>query len=223
MMQPHVIILIVVALAFIPEVIWIVKLFQNKAQDGRLPKLTLRVNIIVFAIGVILTGITVLYDVNYLKYKSPMDYSKWEQITWSDFRAIKRPRQTLQSTFAFITTEIKISEYSDRVNVTTFFHPARSYTFSEQSAGQDLLTHELYHLHLSEYVAREIRQLYSDPNMKDVEFVNSYQKREDSLQAQYDEETAHGYLLGQQRRWQSKIDSCLKSLQEYANPEIKLK
>lgn len=224
-MQPHVIILIVVALAFIPEVIWIIKLFQNKAQDGRLPKLTLRINVVVLLIGLTLSGIAVLYDVNYLKYKRPMDYSQWKQITWSDFRAIKRPRQTLQgmSSFAFITSEIKIQRYSDRVIVTTLFHPARSYTFSEQSAGQDLLKHELYHFHISEYVAREIRQMFSTPNMKDVEFVNSYLQREDSLQAQYDEETAHGYLLGQQRKWQDKIDSCLNSLRNYSNPEVKLK
>ena len=224
-MQPHIIILTIVGLAFVPEVIWIFQLFRGKAQDGRLPRLTLRINVVVFVLGLLLTAVAVMYDVNFIRYKAPMEYKDWKQITWSDFRAIKRPHQTLQgvSTFAFITSEIDISESKDQVVVTTLFHPARSYTYNDQSAGQELLQHELYHLHITEYVSRQIRKQFSDPGSRGVDFINVYLQREDAMQAQYDDETSHGYLLGKQKNWQKKIDSCLLSLEKYSDPVIKLK
>jgi hypothetical protein len=226
-MQPHLIILTIVGLAFIPEVIWIFQLFRSKAQEGNLPKVTLRINLVVLASGIVLTGVAVVYDVNFVNYKAPVEYKDWKQIQWSDFRAINRPHHTLygSQTFAFITSSIDISQSEDEAVVTTLFHPSRSYTFSAQSAGQDLLQHELYHLHITEYVAREIRKEFSELKSEaaNTEFINAYLQRESSLQAAYDEETSHGYLLGKQRSWQKKIDSCLLSLENYAEPLIKLK
>lgn len=224
-MQPHIIILTIVGLAFIPEVIWIFQLFRNKAQEGNLPKVTLRINVVVFILGVTLTALAVVYDINYLSYKSPMEYKDYKQITWSDFRAINRPHHTLygSESFAFITSNIDISRSGQQVVVTTLFHPSRSYTFSEEAAGQELLQHELYHLHITEYVAREIRKEFSQPGASEVDFINAYLQRADNLQATYDEETAHGLLLGKQRGWQKKIDSCLLSLENYTNPVITLK
>lgn len=224
-MQAHVIILTVVALAFIPEVIWIVQLFRSKARDGRLPRVTLRINIVVFVLGIALTGLAVIYDVNFLRYKAPMEYKDYKQITWSDFRAIKRPHYTLEGSqnFAFIASQIDISQSNEYVEVRTYFHPCRSYTFSQQMAGQDLMQHELYHLHITEYVAREIRKEFSGADARNAEFINAYLQRERDLQAQYDGETSHGYLLGKQRSWQKKIDSCLLSLENYSEPVIQLK
>lgn len=223
-MQAHIIILTVVALAFIPEVIWIVQLFRSKAQEGRLPKVTLRINIVVFILGVVLTGVAVLYDVNFLNYKAPMEYKDHAQIAWSDFRAIKRPHETLEGSnyFAFIVSEIDISQSGNQVTVRTLFHPSRSYTFSQENAGQSLMQHELYHLHITEYVAREIRKEFATGD-SEVEFINAYLQRERMLQAAYDSETSHGYLLGKQKSWQHRIDSSLASLEQYAEPVVELK
>jgi len=226
-MQPHIIILTIVGLAFIPEVIWIFQLFRSKAQEGNLPKVTLRINIVVFVLGLVLIGLAVVYDVNYLHYKSPIEYKDWKQITWSDFRAIKRPYHTLEGnqTFAYIVSDIDVTESDGQVAVRTYFHPSRSYTYSEESAGQDLLQHELYHLHITEYIAREIRKEYSTYKSDDrsENFVNAYLQREDILQAKYDQETAHGIPLGKQRSWQNRIDSCLSSLEEYSVSVVKPK
>lgn len=225
-MQPHIIILTLVALAFIPEVIWITQLFRNKAQEANLPRITLRINLVIFILGSVLTAVAVMYDVNFIRYKAPMEYSEWKNIQWSDFRAIKRPHQTLQGsqTFAFITTEIDIEQSEDYAVVKTWFHPARSYTYSQEFSGQSLMQHELYHLHITEYVAREIRKEFSECESScSTEFINAYLQRERELQNSYDEETAHGYLLGKQRKWQSRIDSCLLSLDEFSDPNVKHK
>lgn len=225
-MQPHIIILTLVALAFIPEVIWITQLFRNKAQEANLPRITLRINLVVCVLGLMLTAVAVMYDVNFINYKAPIEYSDWKTIQWSDFHAIKRPHQTLQGsqTFAFITSEIDIEQLADYAVVKTLFHPARSYTFSEESSGQSLMQHELYHLHITEYVAREIRKEFSDCMAPcNTEFINAYLQRERELQNSYDEETAHGYLLGKQRTWQTRIDSCLSSLELYSEPIVNLK
>jgi hypothetical protein len=227
MIQPHIIILTIVGLAFIPEVIWIFQLFRSKAQEGNLPKVTLRINIIVFGFGIILTGLAIVYDVNFVNYKAPMEYKNWQQINWSDFRAINRPNHTLYGSqnFAFICSNIDVSQSSEQAIVITLFHPSRSYTFSEESAGQDLLQHELYHLHITEYVAREIRREFSmlKSEAANTEFINAYLQRARYLQSTYDEETSHGLLLGKQRKWQKKIDSCLLSLENYTEPVIRLK
>lgn len=226
-MQAHIIILTIVGLAFIPEVIWIVQLFRNKAQESSLPKITFRINCIVLILGSALLALAVIYDVNFLRYKAPMEYSSWKEITWSDFRAIKRPHQTLEGSvyFAFISTEIKVQQNPDKAEVRTYFHPSRSYTYNEKNAGDDLLRHEIYHLHITEYWARLIRKNFAELGREsdNAEFVNAYLHRENEWQYQYDTETAHGYLLGKQRSWQTKIDSCLMSLEKYSDPVINFK
>lgn len=226
-MQPHIIILTLVGLAFIPEVIWIVKLFRNKAQESQLPKITFRINCIVLILGSALLALAVMYDVNFLRYKAPMEYSDWQKIEWSDFRAIKRPHQTLEGSeyFAFISTNIEVEQNTNSAEVKTYFNPSRSYTYSERDAGQDLLRHELYHLHITEYFARLIRKKFTElgKQSNNEEFVNAYLQQENQWQYQYDQETSHGYLLGRQRKWQKKTDSCLLSLEKYSAPIINFK
>lgn len=225
-MQPHIILLTLVGLAFIPEVIWISRLFRDKVSDARLPRITLRINIVVAFLGTLLVAGSVLYDVNYLNYEAPIPYSHWQNIKWSDFRGIKRPNQTLQGSlnFAFVSTQIRIEKSDGQLVVTTYFHPARSYTFSQEAADQDLMTHELYHLHITEYFARQIRQSFS---FSDYDVAVSFAHRamidEQYMQDDYDMETGHGYALGIQRKWQKKVDSLLNSLSEYSSPVVNLK
>lgn len=225
-MQPHIIILTLVALAFIPEVIWISRLFRDKVSEARLPRITLRINLVVAFIGCTLVAGAVLYDVNYLRYEAPIPYSEWQKIKWTDFRGMKHPDQTLQGSlnFAFICTQIKIEKSGSLVTVTTLFHPARSYTFSQEAADQDLLTHELYHLHITEYFARLIRQGFSQSDYETAEGLARQELiSENYMQADYDNETGHGYALGIQRKWQKKVDSLLNSVSEYSNPIVNLK
>lgn len=215
------------SLAFIPEVIFIFKILSQKKYSPTLPKITLRANAVIFIIGTILLSIAVLYDVNYLNYKAPISYSNWQEIVWSDFRAIKRPKQTLDGNqnFAFINSEMRITQEDNAITVNTLFHPARSYTFSKESAGRELLQHELYHLHITEYWSRIARKKISESDHKPEklqlkEIVEEVRIKESKMQKKYDEESYHGYLLGKQKIWQHKIDSSLHALEHFSKPTI---
>ena len=112
-------------------------------------------------IGIILLSIAILFDVNYLNYGSPMSYSQWQKINFYDFRALKKPGMTLNGVaeFAYIKTNRKIHYYNNgNIEITTYFHPARSYVFASDIRNPDLLNHELYHFHISEYCTRLLRK-----------------------------------------------------------------
>jgi len=217
------------ACAFIPEVIYIFKLLGKKASSAELPRITQRFNLIILGMGSLLIAVAILYDVNYLKYKQPINYTQWKEINWSDFRAIKRPQQTLNGSqnFASICSEISYSFSGDLLEISTLFHPARSYTYSEKQVGYGFLQHELYHLHITEYCSRLLRKEVStfDGPLDKPEIVSrieKFQKKERKLQHQYDDESFHGYVLSEQKAWQYKMDSSLNRLKNFANPIIKL-
>lgn len=230
-MKPHIIVIAVLVTTILLETIYIYKLIKPKASEVNLPKITHRINTVIFFIACILLAIAIVFDINYFKYKPPINYSKWEEIEWSDFRAIKRPKQTLDGNknFAFICTEIECKFKEDNLEINTLFHPSRSYTFSEELAGKDLLEHELYHLHITEYWSRLLRkEVLSFKNKANLfetleEAVEEFRQKERQMQFLYDEESYHGYILGEQRNWQRKIDSCLFDLKNYSNPIINLK
>lgn len=215
--------------AFIPEVIYIYKIFTKKISSANLIKITLRVNILILIIASVLLAVAIIYDVNYLNYKPPIKYSNWKEIKWSDFRAIKRPKQTLYGSknFAFICSEIDYKFKNNSIEINTLFHPSRSYTFSEEVASKNLLQHELYHLHITEYFSRLLRKkiiTFVHKNNKTAikELINNYKNKELEMQYQYDDETYHGYILGKQRLWQHQIDSLLNDLEAFSTPIINL-
>ena len=41
------------------------------------------------------------------------------------------------------------------------------------------------------------------------------------MQLRYDEETYHGYLMKEQKRWEKNVDSLLNSLVEYKSPAVR--
>lgn len=227
-MIPQIIILIISIAVFVPEIIFVYKLFTQKISEVRIIKLTLRINLFVFIIASFVVGLVILYDVYFINYKSPMPHSEWQKIKWSDFRAIKRPHQTLdgEQNFAFICSDIELNFISNNtLNVCAYFHPCRSYTYSQEEAGKNLMSHELYHFHITEYFARLLREKITKfaptNNAQIIEDSDKMIEQERAMQYQYDDETYHGYVLGKQKEWQNKIDSCLKSLEKYSNPIIK--
>jgi hypothetical protein len=89
------------------------------------------------------------------------------------------------------------------------------------------LTHELYHFHITECVARLIRKetkelLKAKGELDLAEVKRKIRKKNTKMQMQYDNDTYHGYLYGEQIEWQQKIDSILISLNSYSNSIITL-
>jgi hypothetical protein len=180
---------------------------------------------IIVLCGIVIFVVTSLWDINFLNYKSPVEYKNIENIYYDDFTGLNsRTSQFSESDkFAYIYTDIKIKKTSIGFRVTSYFHPARSYVYNRNLQYDDLLTHELYHFHITEYVARMIRKeiLTKGVSANSKKIYKKYMTTWNELQGQYDKETNHSYILGKQLDWQNKIDSCLIALNEYNETEIK--
>jgi len=92
----------------------------------------------------------------------------------------------------------------------------------------DLLSHELYHFHIAEYITRLFRKEISEYNgnltSTEVEhFRKIYYNIENQMQFEYDDQTDHSYDFKEQRQWQSKIDGYLESLVNFKDSVVFLK
>ena len=178
--------------------------------------------------SIVLLAVAAIFDVNFINYKSPMPYSNWQKINFYDFRGLKKPGMRLHGVneFAYIKTSRVINYLSDgHVVITTYFHPSRSYVFAQDIRNADLLRHELYHFHITEYFSRLVREtIFQEKNhitRSQIENLNrQYYVLEDQMQRQYDEDTYHSYVLQEQRKWEIKVDGLLYSLHEFSNPVV---
>jgi hypothetical protein len=192
-------------------------------------KITLRINMVVFISGFLMLSGAVLFDINYLRYKSPVPHSNYKEISLKDFRGLKRPNQTLDGDkeFAFIVTAIKVEKVEKGLDISAYFHPARSYVFDNNIEDDHLLKHELYHFHIAEYCARLLRKqiagsktILTDDEIETM--TDQIKVKEDSMQFKYDDESYHSYVMAKQLNWEKRIDSGLTSLSDYAGTTVNL-
>lgn len=184
--------------------------------------------IIFIGVAVVLLSVSILYDVNYLDYEKPVPYSRVSTINFYDFKAQKKPGMTLYGVaeFAYIKTNREIHYLDDRnIEITTYFHPSRSYVFAQDIRNNGLLTHELYHFHISEYCTRLLRKETFEKRNKithrGIESLNKkYYRLEDEMQGEYDDETYHSYVLQKQKEWEEKVDSLILSLKDFSEPIV---
>ena len=187
-------------------------------------------NLILIFLSIVILVIVASYDLNFFDYQPPIPYSNWKEISWDDFKGRNKPYFTLdgEDKFAFISTQIEAHRTNDGYfEITTYFHPSRSYVFNQRIIDNALLKHELYHLHITETIARFMRQEISTSRksrLLDISKVlSTFQVKEDSMQRAYDVQTYHGYLLNKQKYWQKTIDSCLFSLEKFSDAVVKIK
>lgn len=165
--------------------------------------------------GLLFMAVSLFY-VNVFDYAAPIPYKDWTRITLEDFRGLKRPFERHRGTdrFAFIATEIRVERNQpEKWQVTTFFHPSRSYVFNPRIWYKGLLRHEIYHLHVTELASRQLRQAISELDKPSESDVKKLQKRaydfEHQMQVAYDTESDHSIKLREQKSWEAKIDSLL--------------
>jgi len=172
-----------------------------------------------------------LWDINLLDYQAPIEHSNYKDITLKNFRGLNKPFKTLdgKAEFAFITTGLYTYQTSEYFEVKCYFYPSRSYTYKNNIKNEnELLTHEIYHFHITEYSARLLRKnIFLNKNFLSNRKIDNIRTKvkftEDSLQYLYDEETYHSYVSKMQIRWQMRVDSLLKSLEAYKSQRIILK
>lgn len=168
----------------------------------------------------------VLSHTNFLDYHKPMTYDKFDQITFEDFRGIEFFKKSLYGNerFAYVVTSIESDFYGDSVIIQSLFHPSRSFVYKKNIKSDELLTHEKYHIKITEIFVRmakmKISKLKRFDKVRINEILNSVKKEEKMFQKDYDHDTFHSYVMSEQKRYEKKVDSLLTLLKEYEKPKI---
>ena len=198
------------------------------APEIKLQLLKAKINTTVLILGSTMLVVSILFHINFLRYSSPIPFAEIDRITLKDFKGYRKPYQTLhgQSEFAFITTSINWQKTDKGVEVEAVFHPARSYIYNEKIVDRFLLKHELYHFRITEIFARKCRQELSQikvvPSEDAIsEIIAINEESETEMQLRYDEESYHGYLMKEQKRWEKNVDSLLNLLVAYKTPTVR--
>lgn len=198
------------------------------APEIKLQRLKSKVNAALLILGSTMLVVSVLFHINILRYSSPIPFTEIDRISLKDFKGYRKPNQTLdgQREFAFITTTINWEKTDKGVEVQAVFHPARSYVYNDKIVDRFLLKHELYHFRITEIFARKCRQelsqidvVPSDDALSELIAFNEESKTE--MQLRYDEESYHGYLMKEQKRWEKNVDSLLNLLVEYKTSTVR--
>jgi hypothetical protein len=187
-----------------------------------------KLNYTILILGLTCLIASILFHVNIFEYRSPIEFKEIDAITLKDFKGYRLPSQTLhgEKRFAFITCSIDWMSNGKGLEVRSLFHPSRSYVYNENTIDKSLLQHELYHFRVTEVFARKSREQLSAakaiPDEEEIKHVIDLNKLlESQMQHRYDDETYHGYVLKNQKMWQSKIDSLLSSLVQYEQTTIR--
>ncbi|WP_420574877.1 DUF922 domain-containing protein [Kordia sp.] len=177
----------------------------------------------------VLVGIfATLNHTNFLNYERPMTYDKYDTITFENFRGLEFFQKSLYGIerFAYVVTTIETDIEEDSVSIASYFHPSRSYVYNTHSSSTELLTHEKYHIKITELYARKIKAklvTLRKPSEKEIQdVVDEMLEAEQAYQQKYDYDTFHSYVLSEQKRYQNEVDSLLGILTEFKHPKIKL-
>lgn len=175
----------------------------------------------------LLIGILVISHTNYLDYEKPIKFEEYDQITFENFRGIELFKKSLYGNerFAYVMTSIDYEIEEDGVKVQSLFHPSRSFVYKKNVFSEELLAHEKYHFKVTELFARKAKKQISSLQMIDQneikKIINKAKKEEKDFQKQYDHDTFHSYIYGEQNRYEKEIDSMLVLLSDYVNPKIR--
>lgn len=173
-----------------------------------------------------ITFIGIISHTNYLDYEKPLTYDRYEEITFKNFRGLEFYKKTLYGSkrFAYVFTEIDSEIEDHTVMVRSLFHPSRSFVYKKNNNSTELLTHEKYHIKITELFARKakkrIANLKTFNKSKIEEILNTTTEEAWRYQKQYDYDTFHSYVLGEQKKYEKEIDSFLILLETFKHPKI---
>lgn len=174
----------------------------------------------------IIIGFGILSHTNYLNYEKPLTFDKYDQITFENFRGLEFFKKSLYGNerFAYVVTSIDSNIDNNSVKVQSLFYPSRSFVYKKSTNSKELLSHEKYHIKITELFARKAKEKISKLNRFDKnkieEIIRQAEKDERKFQTEYDYNTFHSYVLSEQKRYEKKVDSLLNLLSEYKEPKI---
>lgn len=227
-MNDKLIIILIILLYFSPVFYQIYLLLkERKEENKKLLKRLLRFTQYSF-LTLILTSIVfgILSHTNFLNYEKPITFDKYDQITFQNFRGLEFFKKSLYGNerFAYVVTSIDSDIDDNSVTVQSLFYPSRSFVYKKNTNSNELLTHEKYHIKITELFARkakkEISNLKTFDENKIKGIIRDAEIKEREFQKEYDYNTFHSYVLSEQKRYEKEVDSLLTLLTKYKNPKI---
>ncbi len=227
-MNDYLIITLILLLYFSPVFYQLYLLLkERKEENKKLLKRLLRFTKYSFLILIFIAIVFgILSHTNYLNYEKPMTFDKYDQITFHNFRGLEFFKKSLYGNerFAYVVTTIDSEIDDNSVIVQSLFYPSRSFVYKKNTNSTELLTHEKYHIKITELFARKAKQEISDLKILDEDKIEGIIKdvkiKERAFQKEYDYNTFHSYVLSEQKRYEKEVDSLLTSLNQYKNPKI---
>ena len=174
----------------------------------------------------ILIGFAALSHTNFLNYERPLTFDKYDQITFENFRGVEFFKKSLYGSerFAYVVTSIESDIDDNSVTVQSLFYPSRSFVYKKSTNSKELLSHEKYHIKITELFTRKAKEKISNLNQfekaKIEEIIKEAKKDARKFQKEYDYNTFHSYVLSEQKRYEKEVDSLLNLLTEYKKPKI---
>lgn len=229
-MNENLVITLILLLYFSPVFYQLALVIKESKSGNRIPlkkflKFTKYTFLILIPILIVFAAIS---HTNYLNYEKPLTFDKYEQITFENFRGLEFFKKSLYGSerFAYVVTSIESEIDTDSVKVTSLFHPSRSFVYNKNTNSKELLSHEKYHIKITELFVRKAKQkIASLDTFKEDKIdgiIKSTRKEEKEFQSEYDYNTFHSYVLSEQKRYEKEVDSLLTLLNEYENPKIKI-
>jgi len=169
----------------------------------------------------------------FFSFQSGRDELLWQEnkpLTWADFKGVPEKRFAVASTHYDILKSVSAENDSGAiVKIRAVFFRNESWRKKEW-INDDVLIHEQKHFDIVELFARKIRkaikgttfQNYNDLIKKTNEIYRKYDKEMDSFQDLYDKETDSSMNGKEQRKWNAKISSGLKDMDNYKDNEIEV-
>jgi len=227
-MNENVIAVLILLLYFSPLFYQLIIVIKESKRGNRIPlKKFLKYTKYSFLILVpIIIAFVVISHTNYLNYEKPLTFDKYEQITFENFRGLEFFKKSLygNTRFAYVVTSIDSEIDDNSVTVQSLFYPSRSFVYKKNTNSNELLTHEKYHIKITELFARKAKKKISKLNTFDENkiegIIREVKTKERAFQKEYDYNTFHSYVLSEQKRYEKEVDSLLISLTKYENPKI---
>ncbi|MGZ3863394.1 MAG: DUF922 domain-containing protein [Bacteroidia bacterium] len=156
-------------------------------------------------------------------------WSENRKLTWGDFRGkVNESSPYKANTETEVAIQIKAKGEEAVVTLECFFIKDASWTKTRDNVY--LLAHEQTHFNITEIGARKFRKMLAGKTFAVKNFQQELKKmhsevgRESkALQAEYDKETEHSVNEAAQKKWNTKIENELLSLNKFASFNVSCK
>ncbi|NIK91566.1 hypothetical protein GZ212_05330 [Mangrovimonas sp. CR14] len=227
-MNDNIIVIVVLLLYFSPVFYQLSLLIREKNSDSKIliKKIRKYLKVSLFVLVPSIIAFAILIHTNFLDYEKPMTFDKYNQITFENFRGLEFFKKSLYGNerFAYVVTEIDSDIKNNSVTVQSLFYPSRSFVYKKNTNSKELLTHEKYHIKITELYARKAKEKISNLNKPEKgiikKIIEEIKIEERKYQRKYDYDTFHSYVLKEQKKYEKEIDSLLNLLSKFKNPQI---